>query len=638
MNGVSQDTLYFKDGSEVVTFDLDVFWGDIVYGAEQKKVVKASTLARVGAPLIQDLGDGKCFIKRCTSVMLDSVSMTKLGHWVFTKYPKKAKKSYNNPNHYYVSEKVSLNFNLASYSKWYNNYIDVSYKLMLDNTEEGLVVSIAELKLTVPSHNGYGPKTISYKEYNRIAKLAMYKTSARKARMSLVYTSSIPYTLSWHFKSFFKELEKHELPTISELSEFELADKGNKAHAFNSKEYMDYVKYKADAEKVETQYMRPTITNVFIKSNKRFNETLFNSINSVEIPNKFDRLDLDEPLRNVSVDMKKYGEEITVFGVVDSRQKIKMQRALHEKLSSSTSRNVVAKWWNRDENGDFNSDLVVDKALYSASNIDFEKTKDLAHSRLGLYGEQLINKSYIIVYEIRELWTNKTNNQGDVVAQGYHLDYSAHLYKLDFNENVANEFYNKMWSDSANHKYSNTKKFNHYDFPLKYVDTKRGSKSFLIRTRVFGITGKKTINKDSLINLVGPNVVEEVFGYFDKRVPDFKVKTIIASNNQRSAELVINEPDSSATQGQVKQYEKPKNGYRVEVFAGAKEGLRIDDKYKAYMIIQDTKGGGAHKETLGVLRVSRVAKNNGKTNDITKASRFRQHGGKKLQPGMLIER
>ena len=152
------------------------------------------------------------------------------------------------------------------------------------------------------------------------------------------------------------------------------------------------------------------------------------------------------------------------------------------------AREMVAKWFGRDpETGNFNTDLVVDRGYYDASQAAIEEADASLRGRAMLAdaGFELIDKTFMTVNDItfidhgersakagagikaglsvlgaltsavtgddsyQELGDASGNMIGTIANEiaGYKVNIITYLYKLDWNEDVQNEFYSKYWVD-----------------------------------------------------------------------------------------------------------------------------------------------------------------------------------------------
>ena len=189
--------------------------------------------------------------------------------------------------------------------------------------------------------------------------------------------------------------------------------------------------------KVNTKYFRPSITNLYVKPADSRQEVVLSKFKQTEVIAKFDDHNIEFPY-------------IKPSGGFDSER----IRAYTPQVEKSTNP-ILAKWWSRDANGLFNYSFVAKRGQYSATDADAMVSRGSNTNRIEMIGEQLIGKSYIFLYEIKELYSmeeyydkidaqNRQNSNFKPVKredEGFVVDYNVYAYKLNFNDSVAAVFY-----------------------------------------------------------------------------------------------------------------------------------------------------------------------------------------------------
>ena len=126
------------------------------------------------------------------------------------------------------------------------------------------------------------------------------------------------------------------------------------------------------------------------------------------------------------------------------------KNALITKYIRAASNPVIAKWWGRDADGNFNYSLVAQRGSYTATDADAIISRGSNTSRIEMIGEQLIDKSYILLYEITDLYSmeeyydrqDASNRKLKITTpvkrteEGYNCDYKVYAYKVDFGSPV----------------------------------------------------------------------------------------------------------------------------------------------------------------------------------------------------------
>lgn len=166
---------------------------------------------------------------------------------------------------------------------------------------------------------------------------------------------------------------------------------------------------------------------------------------------------------------------------------------------------LVEKWFNRDaKSGTFNMDLVRERGYYDASISDIETALRSARGLAMLEdaGEELLSHTYVLVNDVR--YADKTaqrNLQGFAAMAGlfasvfvpgsaslsselfksaiylndkvvgFKVFVTSYLFKLEWNKDVANNFFSNMWVDSDSPNMWRCSEFKNKmsDFKIKYL-------------------------------------------------------------------------------------------------------------------------------------------------------------------------
>ncbi len=91
--------------------------------------------------------------------------------------------------------------------------------------------------------------------------------------------------------------------------------------------------------------------------------------------------------------------------------------------NKGVARDLVAKWFNRDANGNFNMDLIAERGQYNASEIDVKVAQSSVRGKAMLAdaGRELIGNTFVIVYDYKY-----TNKEEQAKKRGGFLDVHKH--------------------------------------------------------------------------------------------------------------------------------------------------------------------------------------------------------------------
>lgn len=357
-------------------------------------------------------------------------------------------------------------------------------------------------------------------------------------------------------------------------------------------------------KQVDTKYLRPSLTVLFFQPKDAQEEAIINKMKGLGVVNKFDDNTIDYPYFNGN-------------GLAITERSAKIKSYI-----SNASKLILAKWWNRDANGDFNTEIVAKRGGFAANDADVVQAKASNTNRIEMIGSELIDKSYVFLYEINQVLTmeqvydktdatnKKYSNYVPVKREneGYEVTYSVYAYKLNFNDSVSSVFYTKYWSDVKNHDAKKIASWSNASFPMIYVKnwsgTLKSTQPKDPKNSLYLVKKKKTMN-ELLLDIVPSmqtNSVEEL----GMKIEGLKAKVSVYKTKPLSAKI------------------------------GTKESLYRDQRFFVYEIEVD-KTGNQNKVRKGVARVKQIADNNKVATGETSPSLFQQQGGKKLYEGMLME-
>ncbi|MDI9357149.1 MAG: hypothetical protein QM536_09025 [Chitinophagaceae bacterium] len=359
----------------------------------------------------------------------------------------------------------------------------------------------------------------------------------------------------------------------------------------------------ARGQKISTKYLRPSITLAFVEpSSLQYEQKLeiLKKISEIKPESRFnehfikyDNLKLDPPRAET---LQKYIGKI--------------------------SNSIVAKWWNRNELGQFNYELIKERGLYTATDIDAQQAKASQTDRRELLGVQLLSKTYLLVYEINSFkkepeYITVTERTSDGKTkkvekrnpdEGYEASYTVSVYKLNFNDSTEAVFYNEYWTDKDNYDQNKAQKWNTATFDMPFITTHSASVTSKQPTdpnsNYYLLARRKTMNE--LFDDIPDYIHSSSFSFLNETLDDFKLKSSLFSTKPPTAKL------------------------------GKKEGLYLDQRFFAYEIGINN-NGEQQKYRKGVLRVKKISDNEGVATGNTTPSTFRQQGGKKLYEGMFLE-
>ena len=274
-----------------------------------------------------------------------------------------------------------------------------------------------------------------------------------------------------------------------------------------------------------------------------------------------------------------------------------IQSYLDEK---NVAKELVARWFNRDEKGNFDMNLIAERGQYNASDLN---AKIAMGSKRGAAllkdaGEELIGNTFVIVYDFK--YTNKANQAkkrggffkivstvaslagaddialiadganlaSDVVGKGYFVRTTSYLYRLVWDEETANKFYNDYWTDKTSSNEDRVKAFEKANFfKMRYVGSEVSRSN--LQSTIF--TSK---SDNDLIEISTTKAYDKNIGKLQRTFEEFRVKTPLYKGDPISAKI------------------------------GLKEGLENGDKFEVLEQLIDDEGNTRYKR-IGKIKVKR---------------------------------
>ncbi len=269
--------------------------------------------------------------------------------------------------------------------------------------------------------------------------------------------------------------------------------------------------------------------------------------------------------------------------------------ALQEEISKAleeqqVGRQIMKCWFPTfdNEKQEYSAQVLEERGSFAATDADIVEAKAgqrALNVQLNRLGEQLIDRSYVVVYYVY-LLNDKTPKT------------EAFVYKLDFNSEVMNSFYNDH--------YSTPNGIDQMTFPIKFVYATKESKA----TAFFkGMAKSASISDDTKYDEVAANLLQMADVLIANNVHDFETQATIAQTSPISAKI------------------------------GTKENLKTDDRFYVVENILDPSTGESKTVRRGAVRVGRHIVDNkfaadGSLEDFT---HFYQYAGfRKLEEGMTL--
>ncbi len=317
---------------------------------------------------------------------------------------------------------------------------------------------------------------------------------------------------------------------------------------------------------------------------------------------------------------------------------------------NNVARRLVAKWFDRDRvDGTFSMDLLARRGFYEAGVREQEVSSMLKRGSAMLEdaSQEMIGNTFVVVYDIiyidKEEKAQKAKavlgvaasllrivgavagntdvrdvaNTAAVVTTvaalvsdmiaGFRVKICAHLYQLEWNSRVAEEFYASCWSDRGAPDAARAQRWNELDglFKLKYIASSE-------------VASGETVAR----GLYSPNdVIRKVVN----RTMNLSVAKLQKDNEVFRVKVPVSEV----------------GGSKIFAPVGKKEGVEAGDRFEVLEMKLDA-GGTARYIRRGVVQAVNVWDNRymsadeGAENADLMKTEFRQVSGSGIYPGMIL--
>jgi hypothetical protein len=310
--------------------------------------------------------------------------------------------------------------------------------------------------------------------------------------------------------------------------------------------------------------------------------------------------------------------------------------------NNNVARDLIAKWFNRSNDGKFNMDLIASRGMYDATAMDkvIANSSERGDALLADAGEELIGNTFIIVNDYK--FTNKeemvakakkgtgllkmaanyvpggstittginaAETAATIAGKGYIVKTTSYLYRLVWDEEAAAIFYNNYWTDNNNFDPTKVEAFNKAtNFKLRLIGSQVAHAD--VQSSIF--TDK---SDEDLIRMASTKATDRAIAKLEKKYEEFRTKTPLFSTDPLAAKI------------------------------GTKEGLEKGDKYEVIQQIEAEDGKTIYKR-VGVIKVATVWDNSytpeeeeelKKQNKLPNPQYSTFKGSGKYYPGMLIK-
>lgn len=368
----------------------------------------------------------------------------------------------------------------------------------------------------------------------------------------------------------------------------------------------------------EPKYRRSSLYSLMINhTDQKFASEIRNSFLNIPIPDKYNDHDLSVKVVDINTKLKnassnKENADITAF--------------LNDNQIASR---MVAKWFNRDKyTGACDMELVKERGLYNANEFDKQMAARSARgtSMLQDAGEDLIGNTFVLVNDISYVDKAKkgmifggiikalgsvaqaytgvnvssaTNLIGDIAEsiRGFSVKINTFLYKLSWNDEIANNFYETQYTDSIDTDKAQNFESNRGNYQLVYVGKVESSGS---TTSWLGV---KLETPENMVRKACQRAIDENIVDLQTQFEEFRTKTPLLSIDPLTADIGMKEGVSKKSHFEVLDRVEQQDGtYKYVKVAEIEpvEDLIWDNRYMA--VEEGAKGANLGKTTFKKIK------------------------------------
>jgi hypothetical protein len=382
----------------------------------------------------------------------------------------------------------------------------------------------------------------------------------------------------------------------------------------------------------DVKYRRSSLHTILLESEKfPFKDTVIKAYYNAPFPDKYNNHTIGEKSFDPSLYGTVSGDSANYKETIDNYFKQK-----------KVANQLVAKWFNRQEDGSFNMDLIGERGEYNASEMEANIAQSSARgvSALADAGEELINNTFVVVSRLnfvsneiaaavaRDIAKAAANNISNSMVreialaaadaayekgkEGFSVWTTAYLYRLSWNDSIAAVFYNDMWMDKSNIDPAKKELFDNTDlFSLEFIGDEKATSLV-----TFSLKEKRT--EEKIVEISTIRNIDAVYAKLQKKYDVFKTKTPLYT------------------------------GYPITAKIGLKEGIEKGDKYEVLEQVIDNEGRTKYVRK-GVIEVDKSQiwdnrfspideqpQGDAAATDTAKIDRTLFKGAKNYYSGMLI--
>lgn len=337
----------------------------------------------------------------------------------------------------------------------------------------------------------------------------------------------------------------------------------------------------ANAKEPQPKYHRSSLYSIILNHpEQQFASEIIEAFKEIPLPDKYNDHNLKLSVMKAPVLQKLSKEEL------EGANKDAIHRML---VKNKIGGRLVEKWFNRNrKTGEFDMNLIRERGFYDANLLDLREALQSVRGKAQLEdaGEELINHTYVLVNDIRYADKDTQRNLqgfgillGSMAAQvflpgsgyllaetgvsindlvvGFKVYVTSYLFKLEWNNDIADNFYSNLWMDKSEMDPEKKALFDRQmgSFHLKYLGCKT---VFSGETSLAGVKYEQ-----DMFRKVCTRSIDKAISELQKGFDEFKVFTPLVSTEPLVAYIGTKEGLSEASKYEVLEMSMDENGKTI---------------------------------------------------------------------------
>lgn len=221
-------------------------------------------------------------------------------------------------------------------------------------------------------------------------------------------------------------------------------------------------------------YNRNSISVIATRHGDQYDDVLSSTVNGFSFGSKFDVNNIGT--KTIQVTQSRMTPEGQTSGWGYTPDQATINEVLSRLNNANVGKEILAYILNPDSQGRFNREIINKRGQWNASDKDYIESKATQVDAMGQDGEQLIDDSYIIVFDLKNperVETQAKDKNGKIYTiVTWKGDVGAMVYQISDAKEIVADVINSMWiyeHDSASIQDAKKKAFDELKVKMEFV-------------------------------------------------------------------------------------------------------------------------------------------------------------------------